>query len=233
FNTDSVGDKSIQIDDFHKEITISKTDDQLMLNDQQDSVNFNTDSVGDKSINIDDFCEEITISKAEDRLMFDDQQDSVNFNTDSVGDKSSYELKNSSNEIGNTNLILKDVPQNGTNLDVTENNALFTETNYFEEAATSNYNEQLRFDDQPNSNHTDCNDPSGNDQPEEVTTGKFKQHIRMDFQSFINSIDFPSLKLFGLGKVSSPVKKAVTKSIGELKRSRNTWYNDGFRIAVD
>jgi len=35
-------------------------------------------------------------------------------------------LKNSSNEIGNTNLILKDVPQNGTNLDVTENNALFS-----------------------------------------------------------------------------------------------------------
>jgi len=34
-------------------------------------------------------------------------------------------LKNSSNKIGNTNLILKDVSQNGTNLDVTENNALF------------------------------------------------------------------------------------------------------------
>lgn len=34
-------------------------------------------------------------------------------------------------------------------------------------------------------------------------------------------------------KVSNAVKKAVTKSIGVLKRSRNTWYNDVFRIAVD
>lgn len=33
--------------------------------------------------------------------------------------------------------------------------------------------------------------------------------------------------------ISNAVKKAVTKSIGELKRSWNTWYNDVFRIAVD
>jgi len=39
----------VHIDDFHEEIAISKTEDQLMLDDQQDSVNFNTDSVSDKS----------------------------------------------------------------------------------------------------------------------------------------------------------------------------------------
>lgn len=33
--------------------------------------------------------------------------------------------------------------------------------------------------------------------------------------------------------MSNAVKKAVTKSIGELKRLRNIWYNDVFRIAVD
>jgi len=42
---------SVQIDDFHKEITIPKTEDQSMLDDQQDSVNFNTDLVGNKSSN--------------------------------------------------------------------------------------------------------------------------------------------------------------------------------------
>jgi len=38
----------VQIEDFHKEITISNTEDQLMLDEQQGSVNFTTDSVGDK-----------------------------------------------------------------------------------------------------------------------------------------------------------------------------------------
>ncbi|KAL4089537.1 hypothetical protein QTP88_024557 [Uroleucon formosanum] len=33
--------------------------------------------------------------------------------------------------------------------------------------------------------------------------------------------------------VSNAVKKAATTSIGELKRSRNTWYNDVCRIAVN
>jgi len=34
-------------------------------------------------------------------------------------------------------------------------------------------------------------------------------------------------------KVSNAVKKAAATSIGELKRSRNTWYNDVCRNAVD
>jgi len=34
-------------------------------------------------------------------------------------------------------------------------------------------------------------------------------------------------------KVSNAVKRAAAESIGELKRSRNTWYNDVCRIAVD
>jgi len=33
--------------------------------------------------------------------------------------------------------------------------------------------------------------------------------------------------------VSNAVKKAEAKSIGELKRSRNTWYIDVCRISVD
>jgi len=40
---------SVQIDDFHKEIIISKTEDQSMLDEQPGSVNFTTDSVGDQS----------------------------------------------------------------------------------------------------------------------------------------------------------------------------------------
>jgi len=34
-------------------------------------------------------------------------------------------------------------------------------------------------------------------------------------------------------KVSNAVKKAAATSIGEIKRSRNTWYNDVCRTAVD
>jgi len=33
-------------------------------------------------------------------------------------------------------------------------------------------------------------------------------------------------------KVSNAVEKAAATSIGDLKRSRNTWYNDVCRIAV-
>ncbi|XP_050058455.1 putative uncharacterized protein DDB_G0282133 isoform X7 [Aphis gossypii] len=217
FNTDSVGDKSIPIDDFHEEITISRIEDQLMLDNQQDSVNFNTDSVVDKSIPIDVFHEEITISRTEDQSMLDDQQDSVNFNTDSVGYKSipivdfHEEITISRTE----DQLMLDDQQDSVNFNTDSVGDKLTETNYFEEAMTSNHNEQLRFDDQPNSNHTDGNDPIGNDQPEEVLTGKFEQHIRKDFQSFINSIDFSSLKL-----------NCLTGDLMRLNFSRRNTEND-------
>ncbi|XP_050058476.1 putative uncharacterized protein DDB_G0282133 isoform X27 [Aphis gossypii] len=217
YNTDSVGDKSIPIDDFHEEITISRIEDQLMLDNQQDSVNFNTDSVVDKSIPIDVFHEEITISRTEDQSMLDDQQDSVNFNTDSVGYKSipivdfHEEITISRTE----DQLMLDDQQDSVNFNTDSVGDKLTETNYFEEAMTSNHNEQLRFDDQPNSNHTDGNDPIGNDQPEEVLTGKFEQHIRKDFQSFINSIDFSSLKL-----------NCLTGDLMRLNFSRRNTEND-------
>ncbi|XP_050058477.1 putative uncharacterized protein DDB_G0282133 isoform X28 [Aphis gossypii] len=207
----------VHIDNFHEEIAISKIENQLMLDDQQDSVNYNTDSVGDKSIPIDDFHEEITISRIEDQLMLDNQQDSVNFNTDSVVDKSipivdfHEEITISRTE----DQLMLDDQQDSVNFNTDSVGDKLTETNYFEEAMTSNHNEQLRFDDQPNSNHTDGNDPIGNDQPEEVLTGKFEQHIRKDFQSFINSIDFSSLKL-----------NCLTGDLMRLNFSRRNTEND-------
>jgi len=37
------------MDNFHKDIKISETEDQLMLDEQQVSINLDIDSVGDKS----------------------------------------------------------------------------------------------------------------------------------------------------------------------------------------
>lgn len=41
----------VHVDNFHEEVTIFKIEDQLMLDDQQDSINSNTDSVAGKSSN--------------------------------------------------------------------------------------------------------------------------------------------------------------------------------------
>ncbi|XP_025193119.1 protein PFF0380w-like isoform X2 [Melanaphis sacchari] len=143
----------------------------------------------------DDFHEEITISKTEDQLMLNNQQDFIDFDPDSVSDKSINDLNNSSNEKENTNLSLNEASQHGTNLNTTEKNS-FVETNYFEEVATSD--SQGQFDDQQNltnsNGDTDCNISIDNDQPEEVTIGDFKQHIRTELQNSINSINFSTTK---------------------------------------
>ncbi|KAL4090636.1 hypothetical protein QTP88_025431 [Uroleucon formosanum] len=102
---DIIDSHLVQIDDFHEEIKNSETQDQLMLDDQQNSINSYSDSVGDKSnrslheTNLDtskeitlsgetNYFEEVTTAKSKEQLRFDDQQNLIHPKCDTIGNNS-------------------------------------------------------------------------------------------------------------------------------------------------
>ncbi|KAL4090634.1 hypothetical protein QTP88_025431 [Uroleucon formosanum] len=83
---DIIDSHLVQIDDFHEEIKNSETQDQLMLDDQQNSINSYSDSVGDKSKT--NYFEEVTTAKSKEQLRFDDQQNLIHPKCDTIGNNS-------------------------------------------------------------------------------------------------------------------------------------------------
>ncbi|XP_025407079.1 uncharacterized protein LOC112681028 [Sipha flava] len=66
---------------------------------------------------------------------------------------------------------------------------------------------------------------------DETVRKKYESEVKKELKE--NSVQIEIDVDLDWEKESNAVKKAAATSIGELKRSRNTWYNDVCRIAVD